>query len=112
MTVENLQNLIADETSKNYTEGYIKGVHDADALLFLKVILEKHHALGMLRNDSKTRAFAQFFWNDLEEDRKQNLNQKIKYPHPSRHRKGLQAHFYCKCFCTFQLTVNHYDTRL
>lgn len=78
MTLENLQNLVAEETSKNYTEGYIKGVHDADALLLLKVILEKHHALGMLRYDSKTRAFAQFFWNDLEENRKQNLNQKIK----------------------------------
>lgn len=78
MTLENLQNLVAEETSKNYTEGYIKGVHDADALLILKVILEKHHALGMLRYDSKTRAFAEFFWNDLEEDRKQNLNQKIK----------------------------------
>lgn len=78
LTFENLQNLVADETSKNYAEGYIKGVHDADALLILKVILEKHHALGMLRYDSKTRAFARFFWNDLEEDRRQILNQKIK----------------------------------
>ncbi|MDR6966824.1 SpoVK/Ycf46/Vps4 family AAA+-type ATPase [Flavobacterium arsenatis] len=78
MTVESLQNLVADETSKNYTEGYIKGVHDADALLILKVILEKHHALGMLRYDSKTRAFAQFFWNDLETEKRDILNQKIK----------------------------------
>ena len=78
MTLENLQSLVAEETSKNYTEGYIKGVHDADALLILKVILEKHHALGMLRYASKTRAFAQFFWNDLKEELRQNLNQKIK----------------------------------
>lgn len=78
MTLEDLQNLVSEETSKNYTEGYIKGVHDADALLLLKTLLEKHNALGMLRYDSKTRAFAQFFWNDLETEKRENLNQKIK----------------------------------
>lgn len=78
MTLENLQDFVAEETSKNYTEGYIKGVHDADALLILKTLLEKHYALGMLRYDSKTRAFSQFFWNDLEIEKRENLNQKIK----------------------------------
>ena len=78
MTVENLQQLVADETAKNYSEGYIKGVHDADALLILKTLLEKHNALGMLRFDSKTRAFAQFFWNNLETSKRESLNLKIK----------------------------------
>jgi len=78
MTLENLKNLVAEETSKNYTEGYIKGVHDADTLLILKTLLGKHNALGMLRYDSTTRAFAQLFWNDLETEKRENLNQKIK----------------------------------
>lgn len=78
MTTEKLQELVADETSKNYSEGYIKGVHDADALLILKTLLEKHNALGMLRFDSKTRAFAQFFWNNLEASKRESLNLKIK----------------------------------
>ncbi|CAM4086571.1 DNA repair ATPase [Flavobacterium antarcticum] len=78
MTYEDLQALVADETSKNYSEGYIKGVHDADALLILKTLLEKHNALDMLRFDSKSRAFAQFFWHHLEEGKREHLNQKIK----------------------------------
>ncbi|WP_035759676.1 DNA repair ATPase [Flavobacterium tegetincola] len=78
LTAENLQQLVAEETAKNYSEGYIKGVHDADALLLLKALLEKHHALGMLRFDSKTRAFAQFFWNSLDIAKRENLDLKIK----------------------------------
>lgn len=78
MTSEKLQAVVADETSKNYSEGYIKGVHDADTLLILKTLLEKHNALGMLRFDSKTRAFAQFFWQNLETEKRETLNQKMK----------------------------------
>lgn len=78
MTLDQLQAIVTDETSKNYSEGYIKGVHDADTLLILKTLLEKHNALGMLRYDSKVRAFAQFFWHHLESDRQKTLNQKIK----------------------------------
>lgn len=78
MTQEKLQTLVASETAKNYLEGYLKGVHDADALLLLKTLLEKHNALGMLRFASKTRAFAQFFWHNLETEKRNILNQKIK----------------------------------
>jgi hypothetical protein len=78
MKQEKLQTLVASETSKNYLEGYLKGVHDADALLILKTFLEKHTTLGMLRFESKTRAFAQFFWYNLETEKQKNLNQKIK----------------------------------
>lgn len=78
MTPAQLQAVVVDETSKNYSEGYIKGVHDSDALLILKTLLEKHTALGMLRFDSRTRAFAQFFWQNLEDEKRLNLNQKIK----------------------------------
>lgn len=78
LTSDQLQALVADETSKNYSEGYIKGVHDADAFEILKTLLEKHNALGMLRYESKTRAFAQFFWQNLQEEKREILNQKIK----------------------------------
>ena len=78
MTSEELRAVVADETSKNYSEGYIKGVHDADAFEILKVLLEKYNALGMLRYESKTRAFAQFFWENLETKKRDTLNQKIK----------------------------------
>lgn len=78
ITFEKLQLIVAEETSKNYLEGYIKGVHDVDAVLILKTFLEKHHALGMLRFESKTRAFARLFWETLATEKRDILNQKIK----------------------------------
>ncbi|QYJ69165.1 DNA repair ATPase [Flavobacterium litorale] len=78
MTDENLEKLVAEETSKNYTEGYTKGVHDADAFKLLKTLVAKHHNLGLLRYEPTTRAFAQFFWYGLEDDARTTLNSKIK----------------------------------
>ncbi|MFL9844155.1 DNA repair ATPase [Flavobacterium rhizosphaerae] len=78
MTDEALQALVAEETSRNYTEGYVKGVHDADAFKILKVLAEKHHSLGLLRYSPDIRAVAQFFWHSLDDDAQKVLNSKIK----------------------------------
>lgn len=78
MTDEALQALVAEETSKNYTEGYVKGVHDADAFKILKTLTEKHHALGLLRFSPQVRAFAQFFWYGLPEEDRNLHNGRIK----------------------------------
>ncbi|MBE98797.1 DNA repair ATPase [Flavobacterium coralii] len=73
-----LQALVSEETSKNYTEGYVKGVHDADAFKILKVLAAKHHNLGLLRYAPATRALAQFFWYGMEDEARAKLNKKIK----------------------------------
>ncbi|TYA78623.1 DNA repair ATPase [Seonamhaeicola marinus] len=73
-----LLDLIKAESSKNYSEGYIKGVHDEDAAKILKTLVSKHHDLGLLRFEPTVRAFGQFFWNALEQDSKTVWNQKIK----------------------------------
>ncbi len=78
LTDEDLQALVTEETSKNYTEGYVKGVHDADAFKILKVLVAKHNNLGLLRYNPAVRAFAQFFWNSMEEEVQSQLNKKIK----------------------------------
>ncbi|WP_294733871.1 DNA repair ATPase [uncultured Flavobacterium sp.] len=78
MTDEDLEALVAKKISKNYTEGYVKGVHDADAFKVLKTLVSIHHNLGLLRYEPMTRAFAQFFWYGLEEDDRTVLNSKIK----------------------------------
>ena len=83
---ENLQNLseeallelVKNESSKNYSEGYIKGVHDEDAAKILKAIISKHYDLGLLRYEPATRALGQFFWNVLDNDTQTSWNQKIK----------------------------------
>lgn len=69
---------VQQEASKRYAEGYIKGVHDLDALKILKVLVQKHHDLGMLTYAPEVRAGAQFFWYGLEEEARKNWDQLIK----------------------------------
>lgn len=78
LTDEDLQALVTEETSKNYTEGYVKGVHDADAFKILKALVAKHNNLGLLRYNPAVRAFAQFFWNSMQEEVQGQLNKRIK----------------------------------
>lgn len=78
MTDEALDGLIKEETSKNYTEGYVKGVHDADAFKIIKVLVSKHNNLKLLKYSPTVRAFAQFFWFTLPQEQQAVLNTKIK----------------------------------
>ncbi|MEK6239044.1 MAG: AAA family ATPase, partial [Planctomycetales bacterium] len=45
-----------------YEEGYVKGVHDHDAAIFLRALLEMETTIGLLRYDAATRALAGTFW--------------------------------------------------
>ncbi len=73
-----LLELVKSESSKNYAEGYVKGVHDEDAAVILKTLCLKHEDLGLLRYTPTIRAFGQCFWNTLDADNKHLWNQKIK----------------------------------
>jgi hypothetical protein len=77
-TDDKLQELIKNTLSKSYTEGYTKGVHDNDAFLIVKNFLEIEKGLGLLQFDANTRAFAQFFWNSLTEEKRTHYLSKIK----------------------------------
>jgi MoxR-like ATPase len=46
-----------------YDEGYIKGVHDHDAALILKALLEIRSTAGLLRYSTRARALATLFWH-------------------------------------------------
>lgn len=78
LSEEALLSVVNEETSKNYTEGYVKGVHDLDAFAILKTLIQKHNSLGLLRYSSEQRAFAQFFWHSLDKKEQSLLNDKIK----------------------------------
>lgn len=69
---------IQAESSKNYAEGYVKGVHDVDATKIVSVLVRKDQELGKLRFAPDTRAFAQYFWHGLPDDKKTYWNQTIK----------------------------------
>ena len=75
---EELRTLVKSVASKSYTEGYTKGVHDLDAFKILKTFLEKENSLGLLKFQPKIRAFAQFFWHCLSEEKRNFYSDKIK----------------------------------
>jgi glycosyltransferase involved in cell wall biosynthesis len=78
LNASELLELIKQESSKNYSEGYIKGVHDEDAAQILQMLISKHHDLGLLKFTPLVRAFGQFFWNTLASEQKASWNQKLK----------------------------------
>ena len=46
-----------------YAEGYVKGVHDHDAAVFLKALVGLHDSIGLLRYSSPARALATVCWH-------------------------------------------------
>ncbi len=75
---DELAAMVKAEISESYSAGYIKGVHDLDALKILKTLVTKHHELGLLRYRPGLRAWAQYFWYSLPEAERIDLNQAIK----------------------------------
>ncbi len=69
---------VQDYISSDYSGGYVKGVHDYDAIQFLKVLLQKHKELDLLIYPPNIRAEAQFFWNNLSEEQSTEYNHVLK----------------------------------
>lgn len=65
---------IQEFMSSRFQEGYLKGVHDKDALIIFKELLQIHLTIGLLKYSPKKRAFARLFWNFILSD-----DQKIYY---------------------------------
>ncbi|WP_398455257.1 DNA repair ATPase [Sphingobacterium thalpophilum] len=65
---------INQTVEQHYSEGYVKGVHNADALLIYDTIKQLDIKLDLLRYDSHLRSMAQLFWHTLPEE--QRLKQK------------------------------------
>lgn len=56
-----------DRTAEqSYSENYVKGVHNDDALLIFDAVASTHQQLGLLRFDVHTRVIAQLFWRSLD----------------------------------------------
>lgn len=77
-TPESLSDLVKQESNENYTEGYVKGVHDLDAFVLLKHWIQTENDLKLLSFPPSIRAEAQFFWQELNGEVQKKLNQKIK----------------------------------
>ena len=75
---DDLLEFVKGESSKNYTEGYVKGVHDLDASILLKNLVQIEKQLNILRFTPKLRATTQLIWHQLSSEEKSKLNHKIK----------------------------------
>lgn len=77
LDAKSLTELIQQYGTKNYSEGYVKGVHDADCKKILDAFLAKHKDLGLLRYAPATRAYAQLYWNTLPAEKQSELKSEI-----------------------------------
>ncbi len=64
---------IARRVEQNYSESYLKGVHDRDALTLFEKFREIHEQLGVLTFAPRVRVAAQLFWNSVQEKEKDLL---------------------------------------
>ncbi|WP_312149602.1 DNA repair ATPase [Empedobacter sp.] len=62
---------------QNYSEGYIKGVHNFDALRIFTELVNINSKLDVLQFDAPTRTTAQIFWHSLEQNLQDKLNAMI-----------------------------------
>ena len=75
---KDLLSLVKSVSSENYTEGYVKGVHDEDALTILSTLIKTEANLGLLKYSPSDRANACFFWKTLNTETQDVLNAQIK----------------------------------
>lgn len=61
------ETFINQTIEQNYSEGYIKGVHNKDAFQIFVALKTLDDQLGLLKYEGKLRAIAHLFWNALSE---------------------------------------------
>ncbi|MGQ1787712.1 DNA repair ATPase [Saccharicrinis sp. GN24d3] len=60
---EDVLNYIREFMGQRYNEGYVKGVHDMDAFIIVKELIELIKTAGLLKYSTQARACAVWFWN-------------------------------------------------
>lgn len=76
---EPLFELVRTFAADRYNEGYDKGIHDHDAALILKSLVQVYNECELLRYDSTSRAHAIIFWCFYpDEAHKQRLRNKLR----------------------------------
>ena len=83
--------------STRYAEGYTRGVHDHDAALILRHLIELDAAVGPLRYPGEARAMASVFWHTLADDARGPLAARLAgvarmaraFPHARRQERDI-----------------------
>lgn len=69
----NAKEFITNKVEQSYSESYLKGVHDFDALNIYNAIWSVYEQLGVLSFRPQVRVAAQLFWNSVELEEKRLL---------------------------------------
>ncbi|MFN8257385.1 MAG: DNA repair ATPase [Bacteroidales bacterium] len=63
LKTDDLQQIVRNYMATRYSEGYVKGIHDIDAVIILESLLKIHYNAGLLRYNSMARACAKYWFN-------------------------------------------------
>ena len=78
-TTEELREYVQQFMATRYNEGYVKGVHDADAVLILHSLLQMRLTAGLLRFSSSARSCGMLFWQHfVNGEQKKSLETQLK----------------------------------
>lgn len=69
----NAEEYITRRVEQNYSESYLKGVHDFDAVTIYKNLVNIYDELGLLSFRPKIRVAAQLFWHSVDSEQKRLL---------------------------------------
>lgn len=77
-TEEVIKNALGEYINQHYNEGYLKGVHDADAQLILNQLIQTEGDIGLGNYSSLVRSQAQYFWFSLPDYEQTELQERIE----------------------------------
>ncbi len=79
MSDHELKDHVSRFMSVRFDEGYVKGVHDHDAVIILRALLNLTHTADLLRYPAISRACAALFWKKhLDPEKREFLNHQLK----------------------------------
>lgn len=79
LTQEEKETALQAEMAKRFNEGYVKGVHDHDALLILDELIRMEQTIALLKYGANERVQAILFWEFLiDKDEKSRLEHQLK----------------------------------
>ncbi|MGN6439960.1 MAG: DNA repair ATPase [Agriterribacter sp.] len=77
----NYETFINDKTERDYAAAYLKGVHNADAMIIYQGLKKLQEGLGILQYAPAVRVATQLFWFQLDEKVSNKLQQLITAAH-------------------------------
>jgi len=76
-----VESYINQQIEQEYAGGYVKGVHNMDAIAIFEALKKTSEQLGLLKYAPQVRSRALQFWFELDQSTQENFTQKIQNAH-------------------------------